>query len=60
LIPDVRDAAGPPEPPVGPFLGEDRIAMIETVEHLRETKRVLRQPRELQRADDLIDDLVET
>ena len=42
------------------LLVEDRIAVIERVEQLREPERVLRQHREFERPHDLLDDVVET
>ena len=56
---NVRHAGGSPEPRVGLFLAEDLVAMIEAVEHLRDTKGVFRQDGKLERANDLLDDLVE-
>ena len=56
---EVRDASGAPEPGVGLLLIEDRVTVIEAVEHLRKTKRVLRQHRKFQGPDHLLDDFVQ-
>src|SRR5207248_1517998 len=60
LAPEIRDARRTPELSIRAFFLEDRVAMIERVEHLREAEGVLRQGRELQRLHNLFDDLVES
>ena len=53
------DAGGAPQPGVGLLLIEDRVPVIEAVEHLRQTERVFREHREFQRPNDLLDDFIE-
>ena len=55
----VRDAGGPPAFPILALLVQDRVAMIEPVEQLREAERILRQHREFEGAQHLLDDVVE-
>ena len=59
LVPEVDHRRRPPSPDVVALLVEDRGAVVERVERLRQREGVFRQDRELQRADDLLDDLVE-
>ena len=56
---EIGDARRAPALPLDAFFVEDRGAVIERVEQLREAKRVLRQDGELQRSHHLFDNLVE-
>ena len=56
---EVRDARSAPPAARSVLLVEDRIPMVERVEQLREPERVLREDGEFERADRLLDDLVE-
>ena len=55
----VGDRRRAPEPRVLPLLVEDRVAVVEGVERLRQAERVLREHRQLERPDRLLDDVVE-
>src|SRR5262245_29052664 len=55
----VSDGGGAPHLRVTTFLVEDRVAVVERVERLCQAECVLGQHREFQRANRLIDDLVE-
>ena len=57
---EVSHAGRPPQLSIGPILVQNRVFVVERAEQLRQAKRVFSQPREFQRADDLLDDLVET
>ena len=55
----VGDRGGAPESARLALLVEDRIAVVEAVERLRQAERVFGDDRQLQRANRLVDDLVE-
>src|SRR5215207_2878053 len=59
LLSEIFDPGGTPAPDVLPLFIDDRGAVIEGVEELSQPEAVLGQHGELERADDLFDDLVE-
>ena len=59
LIAHVNDRCRTPPAHIVTLLVEDRSAVIEGVERLRKRERILREHRELQRADHLLDDFVQ-
>src|SRR3954452_17151125 len=59
LRPVVCDGSGSPDACLLTLLVENRVAMIEAVERLREAERVFRQNRELERSNGLIHHIVQ-
>ena len=59
LVPDVRHGGGAPAFQLRALLAENRVAVVEGVEHLGEAERVLRQAGELERPHHLIDHVVQ-